>query len=77
MNLNASGIKKLAIPWNAMSGTKTIKAEVDAENAVKESNENDNVFVSDVYVLRKPDLSVKILTPVAETIKAVSVSSTA
>ena len=77
VRMDASGVKKLAIPWNAMSGTKTIKAEVDAENAVRESNENDNVFVSDVYVLRKPDLSVKILTPVAETIKAANASSTA
>lgn len=77
VRMDASGVKKLAIPWNAMSGTKTIKAEVDAENAVRESNENDNVFVLDVYVLRKPDLSVKILTPVAETIKAASTSSTA
>ncbi len=77
VRMDASGVKKLAIPWNAMSGTKSIKAEVDAENAVRESNENDNVFILDVYVLRKPDLSVKILTPVAETIKAASVSSTA
>jgi len=77
VRMDASGVKKLAIPWNAMSGIKTITAEVDAENAVRESNENDNVFVSDVYVMRKPDLSVKILTPVAETINAASASSTA
>ncbi len=77
VRMDACGVKKLAIPWNAMSGIKTIKAEVDAENAVRGSNENDNVFVSDVYVMRKPDLSVKILTPVAETINAASASSTA
>ena len=77
VRMDAGGIKKLAIPWNAMSGTKTIKVEVDAENAVRESNENDNVFILDAYVMRKPDLSVKILTPVAETIKAASASSTA
>jgi len=77
VRMDASGVKKLAIPWNAMSGTKTIKVEVDAENAVRESNENDNVFILDAYVMRKPDLSVKILTPVAETIKAASTSSTA
>ena len=69
-HMDASGIKRLAIPWNAARGTHTIKAEVDAENKVQELNENNNVFASDTYVMRKPDLSVRILTPVAETIKA-------
>jgi len=65
IHTDARGIKKWAIPWNATHGTHTVKAEVDAENKVRESNENDNVFVLDAYVMRKPDLSVKILTPVA------------
>lgn len=72
VRMDASGIKRLAISWNAAHGTHTIKAEVDAENAVQELNEKDNVFLSDAYVMRKPDLAVRILTPVAETIKAKS-----
>jgi len=75
VRMDASGIEKLAIPWNATHGMHTIKAEVDAENKVHESNENDNVFVLDAYIMRKPDLSVKILTPVAETLKTKKVSS--
>jgi len=76
VRMDASGIEKLAIPWNAAHGTHTIKAEVDADNKVQESNENDNVFILDAYVMRKPDLSVKILTPVAENGKAKNASST-
>ena len=77
VRMDASGIKRLAIPWNASHGTHTVKAEVDAENAVQESNENDNVFALDAYVMRKPDLSVRILTPVAENGKAKNATSTA
>lgn len=65
VRMDAGGIKRLAIPWSAAPGTHTLKADVDAENAVQELNENDNGFTSEVYVMRKPDLSVKILTPVA------------
>ena len=66
VRMDASGIKKLAIPWNAAHGMHIIKAEVDAGNKVEELNENDNFFVLDAYVMRKPDLSVRILTPIAE-----------
>jgi len=78
VRMDASGINRVAISWNAAHGTHTIKAEVDAEHAVQELNENDNVFTSDAYVMRKPDLAVRILTPVAETVKAknAAVSST-
>ncbi|MEA2032237.1 MAG: DUF3344 domain-containing protein [Euryarchaeota archaeon] len=76
VRMDASGIEKLAIPWNATHGTHTINAEVDANNKVQESNENDNVFILDAYVMRKPDLSVKILTPIAENGKAKNASST-
>jgi subtilase family serine protease len=75
VHMDASGIKKLAIPWNAAHGTHTVKVEVDAENAVRELNENDNVFILDAYVMRKPDLSVKILTPVTEKGKAKNAST--
>lgn len=63
VRMDASGIKQVVIPWNATHGTHTVKAEVDTENAVPELNENNNVFSSDAYVVRNPDLSVRILTP--------------
>ncbi len=66
VRMDASGIKKLDVPWTATRGVHTIKAEVDAEREVDESNEDNNVFTLEAYVMRKPDLSVKILTPVAE-----------
>jgi len=77
--MDASGMRRVAIPWNATHGTHTIRAEVDAGNAVQETNENNNVFSSDAYAVRNPDLSVRILTPVAEgtTAKNASTSSTA
>ncbi|MCK4736046.1 MAG: DUF3344 domain-containing protein, partial [Methanophagales archaeon] len=75
VRMDASGIKRLSIPWNTTYGTHTIKAEADAENKVQESNEKNNVFTSDAYVMRKPDLSVKILTPVAGNGKATASST--
>ncbi|MEA2076065.1 MAG: DUF3344 domain-containing protein [Euryarchaeota archaeon] len=64
VRMDARGMRRVAIPWNATHGTHTIRAEVDAGNAVQETNENNNVFGSDAYVMRNPDLSVRILTPV-------------
>jgi len=76
VRMDASGIKQVAIPWNAAYGPHTITAEVDAGNAVQESNENNNVFSSDAHIGGNPDLSVKILTPVrAETSAAATSSS--
>ena len=75
VRMDASGMRRVAIPWNAKHGTHAIKAEVDAENAVPESNENNNVFISDAYVLRNPDLSVRILTPVMEDTRAKNASA--
>ena len=75
VRMDARGIRKVAIPWNATHGTHTLSAEVDAENAVWESNENNNVIISDAYVLRKPDLSVKILTPIRKETGGATVSS--
>jgi hypothetical protein len=65
VHMDASGIKKLDVPWTATHGVHTIKAEIDAEREVHESNEDNNVFALEGYVMRKPDLSVKILTPTA------------
>ena len=64
VRMDVSGMRRVAIPWNATHGTHTIRAEVDAGNAVQETNENNNVFGSDAHVMRNPDLSVRILTPV-------------
>ena len=44
----------------------TIKAEVDAEKTVPESNKTNNIDIMNTYVKSKPDLSVKILTPEAD-----------
>ncbi|MBN1761538.1 MAG: DUF3344 domain-containing protein [Methanomicrobia archaeon] len=66
VRMDASGIKKTTIPWNALYGSHTIRAEVDAENAVQELNENNNIFSSDVHIGGSPDVSVRILTPVRE-----------
>jgi subtilase family serine protease len=77
LHLDAGGIRSVAIPWNAAYGTHTLKAEVDAENAVQELNENNNVIIADVYVMRQPDLSVRLLTPVAEDTRAKSAMTNA
>jgi len=66
VGMDASGMNRLAVSWDATHGTHTIKAEVDAENAVQESNESNNVFSTDAEVMRRIDLSVKILTPIPE-----------
>ncbi len=66
VGMDASGMNKLAVSWDATHGTHTIKAEIDAENAVQESNESNNVFITDADVMCRIDLSVKLLTPVAE-----------
>jgi subtilase family serine protease len=75
VRMDASGIKRVAIPWNAAYGTHTIKAEVDAENTVQESNENNNVFSFDAHIGGNPDLSVKILTPVRVETRAAAATS--
>ena len=77
IHMDASGIKKLDVPWSATHGVHTIKAEIDAEGEVHESNEDNNVFALEGYVMRKPDLSVKILTPVAKALQMEGASSTA
>jgi subtilase family serine protease len=66
VRIDASGIRKLDIPWNAAQGMHTITAKVDAENVVQESNETNNIDTMKTYVKSRPDLSVKILTPAAE-----------
>jgi subtilase family serine protease len=66
VGMDAGGMNKLAVFWDATHGTHTIKAEIDAEDAVQESNEDNNVFSIDADVMSRIDLSVKILTPVPE-----------
>lgn len=63
VRMDASGIKIFDCRWNATHGMHTITAKVDAENAVQESNETNNIDIMKTYVKSKPDLSVKILTP--------------
>ncbi len=66
VRMDASGIKIFDCPWNATQRMHTITAKVDAQNAVQESNETNNIDIMKTYVKSKPDLSVKILTPVAD-----------
>lgn len=67
VRMDASSMREAAILWNARHGTHAIKAEVNADNVVREMNEKNNLFISDdVHVIRNADLSVRILTPVAE-----------
>jgi subtilase family serine protease len=63
VRMDASGIKIFDCRWNATHGMHTITAKVDAQNAVQESNETNNIDIMKTYVKSKPDLSVKILTP--------------
>ena len=66
VRMDASGVKKVPVPWTATRGMHTLTARVDAENAVEESDENNNVFRSNVHIGGSPDVSVRILTPVRE-----------
>ncbi len=66
VRMDASGVATVGIPWTATCGSHTLTAHVDAENAIEESNENNNVFQSTVHIGGSPDLSVRILTPVRE-----------
>lgn len=64
VRMDASGIKKVRVPWTAAPGMHTLAAHVDAKNAVAESNEEDNVFRSTVPIGGRPDVAIRILTPV-------------
>ncbi|RZN43447.1 MAG: DUF3344 domain-containing protein [Methanophagales archaeon ANME-1-THS] len=74
IQMDASGIRRVAIPWTAASGTYMINAEVDPGNAVQELNEKNNALNAEVYVMRNADLSVRILTPVANEARAGSMT---
>lgn len=64
VSVDASGRNKLNVSWGAGHGMHSLKAEIDAKNAVQESNEDNNVFTVDADVMSRIDLSVKILTPI-------------
>ncbi len=64
VRMDARGVESVSIPWTAVQGAHTITAELDPENAVRESNEQNNVFRIEVQIGANPDLSVRILTPV-------------
>jgi subtilase family serine protease len=66
VRMDASGIKTSNIPWNANPGWHTIVVKVDTQDRVQESNESNNIDILKTYVKSKPDLAVKILTPVAD-----------
>ncbi|MGC9444153.1 MAG: DUF3344 domain-containing protein [Candidatus Methanospirareceae archaeon] len=66
VRMDARGIKKASVPWTATPGMHTLTALVDTKNTIAESNENNNVFRSNVHIGGSPDVSVRILTPVRE-----------
>jgi subtilase family serine protease len=66
VRMDASGVKSVSVPWTAAPGMHTLTAQVDPENVVEESNEQNNVFRSNIHIGGSPDVSVRILTPVRE-----------
>jgi len=64
VRMDARGVASVSIPWTAVQGAHTITAEIDPENLIRESNEQNNAFRVEVQIGANPDLSVRILTPV-------------
>jgi subtilase family serine protease len=61
--MDASGVIRSTINWHAMAGPHLLEITVDPENALQESNENNNVYEAEIYVNTRPDLSVSIGEP--------------
>ncbi|HDS46282.1 MAG TPA: DUF3344 domain-containing protein [Methanomicrobia archaeon] len=66
VRMDASGVTKVSVPWIAARGIHTLSAQVNPDNAIAESNRNNNVYRSNVRIGGSPDVSVRILTPVRE-----------
>jgi len=62
--MNASGVSRSTINWHATAGVHLLEIIVDPEDAVQESDENNNIYEAEVYVNTRPDLSVSIGNPV-------------
>ncbi|MFV9629783.1 MAG: CARDB domain-containing protein [Methanosarcinales archaeon] len=62
--MDASGIYKTTINWHAIKGVHQFTITADPENAVLESDENNNIYTAEAKVVVRPDLSVKIGEPI-------------
>ena len=61
--MDASGVSRSTINWHATAGSHLLEIIVDPEDAVQESNENNNVYEAEVDVNTRPDLSISIGDP--------------
>ena len=61
--MDASGVTRSTINWHATPGSHLLGIIVDPENVVQESNENNNVYETEVDVNTRPDLSISIGEP--------------
>jgi subtilase family serine protease len=62
--MDASGVSRSIINWHATAGVHLLEIIVDPEDAVQESEENNNIYEAEIYVNTRPDLSVSIGNPV-------------
>jgi subtilase family serine protease len=62
--MDASGVSRSTINWHATAGVHILEIIVDPEDAVQESDENNNIYEAEIYVNTRPDLSVSIGNPV-------------
>ncbi|KAF5410627.1 MAG: hypothetical protein C5S43_04480 [Candidatus Methanocomedens sp.] len=58
--MDASGVIRSTINWHATAGPHLLEIIVDPENAVQESDENNNIYEAEVDVNTRPDLSISI-----------------
>lgn len=61
--MDASGICRTTINWHAAAGPHLLEITADPENAVEESDEDNNACVLEVTVKTRPDLTVAIGEP--------------
>jgi len=76
-HMDASGIHRATINWHATKGVHQFTMTVDPENAVPESNEDNNIYTAEAKVVVKPDLSVKISEPIKSSSNTKSVEASA
>lgn len=75
--MDASGIYKTTINWHAIEGVHQFTLMADPENAVLESNEDNNIYTAEVKVVVRPDLSVKISEPIKSSSNTKTVEASA
>ena len=61
--MDASGVCRTTVNWHAAAGSHLLEITADPENAVEESDEDNNARVLEVIVKTRPDLTVAIGEP--------------